>query len=139
MPALLNSGAQYASGQASRSLMYMNAGLAGEQAKSEASAGAYNEGQIRKKYAAVEGAQVNAIGANNLQVSGSALRMLTDTAKAGEMDALQTRNNALRKAFGYQVQAVGDRFQGDMDARIGTMRAVGTALNTATSLYTGAG
>jgi hypothetical protein len=128
---------QYAAGQASGSLMNMNAGLARQQAQSEEAAGAYNESLVRRKYANVEGQQVNSIGANNLQMSGSALRLISDTAKTGEMDALQTRNNALRRAYGFQVQAAGDTYEAGVARSTGTSRAVGTALSGAADIWGG--
>lgn len=131
----MNAYSQYAAGQMSQKLANANSKIAAQQADSEVKAGAYNENLSRQRTAAVEGQQVNDTGAENLTVSGSALRMIGDTARAGEKDALTIRNNALRRAWGFSVQGAGDRYSGQADAASGTLNAAGTLIGGAGRVY----
>lgn len=120
---------EYEAGQARSQLYRANAGIAAQQARSEAQAGAYNESAIRMKGAALTGQQVAQIGANNLQQTGTPAQVVASTAMVNEMDALQTRNNALRRAWGFQVQEVSDTFQAKQAATAGAFSAAGSILS----------
>lgn len=50
------------------------------------------------------GTQTAALAGQGTDLSGSPTDILTDTRRAGELDALTVRNNAAREAWGYQVQ-----------------------------------
>jgi hypothetical protein len=64
------------------------------------------EQQQRTKAAQLIGAQRAALAAQGGDInSGSPLDIVGDTARAGEFDALTTRNNAATQAYGYRVQA----------------------------------
>jgi len=105
---LLQGASQYQAGQTKASLFRANAAVAGAQSQAEQQAGSYNESMQRMKAAALTGQQVAQIGANGLQQRGTPAQVVADTAEVSEMDALQTRNNALRRAWGFQVQEVSD-------------------------------
>lgn len=112
-----------------RSLLYRsNTAIATEQARSEEQAGAYNESMVRLRGAALQGQQVAQIGANNLQQAGTPAQVVASSAMVNEMDALQTRNNALRRAWGFEVQGVSDAFQSGQAARAGDFTAAGSIL-----------
>lgn len=131
----MNAYSQYAAGQMSRKLSNANASIADRQSASEVQSGNYNANLSALRTSAIEGQQVNTTGANNLTVSGSALRMVGDTARAGALDALTIRNNALRRAWGFAVQGAGDRYSGAADAASGTLNAMGTFIGGASRAY----
>ena len=117
------------------SLYRANAGIAAAQYQSEAAAGAYNESQVRRRGEALEGQQVAQIGANNLQQSGTPSQVVASTRAVNEMDALQTRNNALRRAFGFQVQQVSDLKQAQIAKTSGDFNAIGSILGGGSRAY----
>lgn len=72
--------------------------------------GQLDEQSSRLRTAAVKGSQRAAMAANGIVVGeGSSNDVLTSTDYVGETDALAIRNNALRSAWGYQVQATNQR------------------------------
>lgn len=127
--------AQYEAGETRAKLLRANQDIANEQAQSEAAAGAYNESLVRMRGAAVEGQQVAQIGANNLQQGGTPSQVVAGTRMVNEMDALQTRNNALRRAWGFQVQGASDAFQATQAARAGVGEAFGSILSGGAKSY----
>lgn len=126
---LLKGVSEYEAGQTRGKLLRSNAGVAVAQSQSELEAGAYNESAVRLRGTAVQGQQVAQTGANNLQQAGTPNQVISSTAAITEMDALQTRNNAMRKAWGYQVQQVSDTFQSKQASKAGDFDAVGTILS----------
>lgn len=118
----------YEAGQTRSQLYRTNAAVAGEQAQSELQAGAYNESAVRMRGAATTGQQVAQIGAGNLQQTGTPAQVVASSAAINEMDALQTRNNAMRKAWGFQVQEASDKFQSKEASTAGDFSAVGSIL-----------
>ena len=66
--------------------------------------GQIQEDQQRQKTGLIIGAQRAALAAQGGDVtSGSAIDIFGDTARAGEMDALTIRSNAIRQSWGFQV------------------------------------
>lgn len=120
---------QYEAGQARSRLYNANAQIAGAQAQSEAQAGSYNESIVRMRGQAMTGQQIAQIGASGLQQGGTPSQVVASTAGINEMDALQVRNNALRKAWGFQVQEISDQFQAKEAGRAGTGEALGSILS----------
>jgi hypothetical protein len=51
------------------------------------------------------------------------------------MDALQTRNNALRKAWGFEVQGASDQFQSKQANTGGIISGVGSILSGGAKAY----
>lgn len=125
----------YEAGQTRSQLFRANAQIAGEQAQSEAQAGAYNESAVRMRGAAMEGQQIAQIGANNLQQTGTPAQVVASARMVNEMDALQTRNNALRRAWGFQVQEASDNFQSKQAATAGDFSAAGSILTGGAKAY----
>lgn len=125
----------YSAGQAKGKLNDLNARIADEQAKSEMASGSYNANLVRQKGAKVMGQQIASIGANNLQQTGTNLNVVADTARANEADALQVQNNALRRAWGFEVQGVSDRFQGGIARQQGILSGIGDVVGGASSIY----
>jgi hypothetical protein len=125
----------YQSGKTKDALETANASIADQQAKSEMTSAAYNSNLARLKGAQIQGQQVSAIGANNLQQTGTNALVVADTAKAQEMNALQIQQNALRRAWGFEVQGSSDRFQGQLAEQGGILSGLGDIASTAGTLY----
>jgi len=133
--ALMGGVAQYEAGQERSSLFRANAGIAMQQAQSEAAAGAANEESVRMHGAALTGQQTANIGANQLQQGGTPSQVIAGTAAVSEMDALRTRNNALRRAWGFQVQGASDVAQEGFVKSAGDYNAVGSILGGGAKAY----
>lgn len=73
-----------------------------------------NEGQIRQQQTSQQIGKVRAnYAAAGVAVDeGSPLDTVEDTARSGAMDALIIRDNANRRAFGFEQQAYSDRVRG---------------------------
>lgn len=126
---------EYEAGQTRATLLRANEGIATAQYQSEAATGAFNEEATRMRGAALEGQQVAQIGAGNLQQRGTPAQVVASTAEVNEMNALQTRNNALRRAWGFEVQGVSDAFQSDMARRAGIGAGAGSILGAGGAAY----
>lgn len=127
---------QYEAGQTRSQLLKSNTQIAGAQAISEEKAGAINEETVRMKGTALLGQQVAQTGANNLQQAGTPAQVGASTALVNEMNALQTRNNALRRAWGFQVQGASDTFQSKEAATGGDFSGAGSILAGGAKAYT---
>ena len=127
---LLGGVANFEAGQEKASLLRANAAISSAQVQSEAAAGAYNASAI------VMGQQIANTGANNLQQAGTPAQVVASTQELNEMDALQTRNNALRRAWGFAVQGASDQKQADFAATSGDFNAEGTILGGGAKAYT---
>jgi hypothetical protein len=126
---------QYEAGQTRSQLYRTNAAIAGQQAQSEAEAGSVNETAERMKGTALTGQQVAQIGGSNLQQGGTPAQVVAGTAMVSEMNALQTRNNALRKAWGFQVQQASDQFQSKEASKAGDFSGAGSILTGGAKAY----
>jgi hypothetical protein len=131
----IKAGAAFAAGSEKDALEKANAGIADQQAKSEMAAGGYNTDLARKKAAQIQGNQVSAIGANNLQQGGTNANVVADTAKAQEANALQIQNNALRRAWGFEVQGASDTLEGSLAKQGGILSGLGDLTSTAGKIY----
>lgn len=128
--------AQFEAGEQRSNLLRANQGIALAQERSEVEAGNYNAGSILRKGAAIEGQQIANIGANNLQGGGTPAQVVKSTAEVNEMDALMTRNNALRRAWGFGVQGQSDAEQAGFARSAGTGNAIGAILGGSAKAYT---
>ena len=144
--------AQEAAGQAladvsesQAKLQDFNAQVADEQAQDSIQRGAEQESRLRTQIRGTIGAQRNAVAGGNVDVGfGSAVDVQGDAAYLGELDAQTIKTNAMREAWGYQVQAFDMRNQAAIDRKAATNQvaagqAAGTAANigAATTLLTG--
>ncbi|MBB3461519.1 hypothetical protein [Rhizobium sp. BK377] len=122
----------------------MNAQIAEKQAKDAIERGKQEEQQKRLQTSQLEGRQRAAMAANGVDLSfGSPLDTIVDTAKMGEIDALNVRTNAYREAYGYKVQGTNqlagaklDRMRADAAVKGGYLDAVGTILGGSGKVYT---
>jgi hypothetical protein len=131
----MDAAADYETGKTRSLLFRANASTAAQQAQSEREAGAYGEQMVRMRGASLQGQQIAQIGASNLQQAGSPSQVVASSAMVNEMDALQTRNNAMRKAWGFEVQAQSDTFQAKQARRGGIMSGVGSILSGGAKAY----
>jgi hypothetical protein len=114
----------YSSAKASKNAYSMqaqiaaqNAQIANQQASQAIINGQTAEQNVRLQGAQVMGAQRASMAANGVDLGqGSANEALTTTKYMTERDALTTKDNALRQAWGYQVQAVNYTNEGRMDS-----------------------
>jgi hypothetical protein len=94
-----------------------NAQIANQQASQAIINGQTAEQNVRLQGAQVMGSQRASMAANGVDLGeGSANEALTTTKYMTERDALTTKDNALRQAWGYQVQAVNATNEGRMDS-----------------------
>lgn len=120
---------EYEAGETRSNLFRANSDIARFQSTSEEEAAAYNEQGMRMREAATEGKQVAQIGASNLQQTGTEAQVVASTRMVNEMDILTQRNNALRRAWGFQVQGASDQEQAQFAQRAGVNEAFGSILS----------
>lgn len=132
---IVGAGAQAASsirqGKEDEATAKINQQLADYQAQDATQRGAIEEGRFRRQLAQFVGRQRNEIGSRNVELRGSALRLLEDSAQLGEEDALTIRNDAARTAWGYKNQA-------NEAARFGAQSKLNSYGRAGGSLLTGA-
>lgn len=132
----------YDQGKFQEKVMKNNALSAKYAADDALARGAVEEGQARDRARAVMGAQRAALAANGLDATtGTGSQLLTDTAGMAEFDALTVRNNAMKQAYGLNVQSTNLLAEGRAAKVAGTNAAIGsllTAGSQAASIY-GAG
>lgn len=134
--ALYSGVSRYEAGQERSQLFKANAGIARDQFQSETAAGAANENAVRMRNAARTGQEVAAIGANGLTQGGTNANVVASNAAVGEMDALAVRNNALRRAWGFEVQGASDEMQARFASRGGDFSAADSILTGGAKAYT---
>jgi len=116
-----------------------NAQALGNNADFALKQGAENQRRIRRSNAQFQGSQEAAIGASGLQLSGSALNVLSDSAIEGELMALDAKVSAENKAKGLRSQATIERMRGKQARRAGFINAGTTLINGASSGKLGKG
>lgn len=127
---------QYQSGKFNNAMAEQNAKIQTQAAEDAAGRGAIEANAAKQNAAQVAGSQRAAMAAGGVDVgSGSALDLLSDTARGGELDALIARNNAARESYGLQVSAADSLARGRMARQQGNMGAVSTILTTGANVY----
>lgn len=81
--------------------------IAARQAADATQRGQVAEQRQRDLTAQRIGTQQAQLAGQGTDLAGSPTDILGDTARAGEFDALTVRSNAMREAYGYQVQGAG--------------------------------
>lgn len=112
-----------------------NARLANYQADDAVVRGNKEEERFRRQLAGFMGTQRNAIASRNVELSGSALRLLEDSAQLGEEDAMTIRNEAAREAWGYRHQANESSRYGKQARSNANMAATGSLLTGGAQAY----
>lgn len=119
-----------------------NATIAERNAEAIEQAGQTEEQNQRQKTAQNVGAARAAMAANGIDTtSGTALNVVGDTAKLGELDALTIRSNTARNAYNMRVSGMSDTNEAAMDTAkasnataAGNIAGVSSILSGATSL-----
>lgn len=107
----------------------MNAKLADMQAADAIKRGNKNAAQVGKNAKRVLGAQRAALAAQGIDIdSGSAADVQQDTEVLSAMDQMTVKNNAWKEAWGFKVQALNTRAEGDWAMAAGQQAARNTLL-----------
>jgi hypothetical protein len=116
--------AQQRAADSQAELSEFNSDVAELQAADALARGAEEEARFRSMVRTSVGAQVAAFAGSNIDVGfGSAVDVQADAAYLGELDAQTIRNNAMREAWGYNVEAEDSRRRADITRREGVMLA----------------
>lgn len=121
-----------------------NAKLATQNASTIAQEGEQQTAQAQQQTKAKLGAILANQGASGVDVNtGSAVDVRSSAAELGELNAINIRANAVRQAYGQQVQAAGDTGQSQLDksesssdAAAGFIKGGSTLLSGASDAYT---
>lgn len=141
--ATLVGGAMQAQGQreaanAQANAAEANAKIAEVQAQQAREIGGMEEQRILKQMRRVLGAQRTAFAAGNVDPSeGTALDLQLETALEAKTDAEIARANAMRQAWGFDVEASQQRMAGRYARREGVQQARTTLLTSASRAYSG--
>lgn len=123
--------ASFTRAQAKRRLGKVNERLAEQQARDVLRRGSELVGISEARTKKTIGSQRAAFAAQGVSVNtGSARDVQADTATVGIMDALAIKNNALREAFGFKVQAINEATQGDLAYYAGITKSFDTLLTS---------
>lgn len=123
------------SGEKAQQMYDQNAQFADWQASDALSRGAINEKRSRQNTEQVIGQQRTSLATQGVDVNqGSSLDIQADAAYLGELDALTVRNNAVKEAYGYTVQAGDLRQRGKYAKQEGQMEALNTIIGGGSSL-----
>jgi hypothetical protein len=115
-----------------------NAQIADAQAEQARLIGGMEEQRVYQNIRRTLGSQRAGFGAANVDASsGSALDIQTETAQFGAADATIARANAMRQAWGFDVEAQQQREGGRYARRTGENRARTTLLTSAADAYQG--
>lgn len=122
---------QFGAGRTNNSIANANARIAEVQADEAKNAGQFAASQTATKARLMEGEQrAGQAGQGVVAGVGTGGVVTAQTEAASQMDELMIRRDAARRALGYQIQAGGDRIQGEMAKQKGDEDAMGTLLNT---------
>jgi hypothetical protein len=119
----------YQAGRAEAKMSKVQGKLLDDAAGQTEQQGLREEEQVRSQVRQFLGGQRAAVGASGVENSGSVARLQEDAARAGELDALTTRNNAYLEAWGLKNQARATRYQGSLAKRQGGLTLLTSALN----------
>ena len=132
---LYQASAARAAGRYEQQVAERNATIADQQAEQARQIGNIEEERQLRRVRAALGSQRAALAANGIDVnSGTALDLQAETAGFGAADALTLRSNALREAWGFQVEGTNLRNQGRAARAQGRNQAIGTLLTTGASM-----
>ena len=126
---------QLRAGAETKKLYDRNAKIAEMQATDATNRGAIDEKKARQLTEQVIGSQRVSLAAQGVDINrGSALDIQANAAYLGELDALTIRNNAVKEAWGYRVQAQDLTTKGGMAKQQSQFGAFNTILGTGSSL-----
>ena len=121
-------------GKSAQAQAEYNAKQAEAQAADAQLRGGIAANQKRQEVRRAVAAQQTQLAANGVETSsGSALSLMSDTSREGELDAQTAYANAIREAYGYQSQATSYRFSGKSAMSNAYGQATGSLLSGAGS------
>ena len=127
--------AKIRAGQKQKEMFERNAQFADWQADDALARGETNEKRQRQQTEQTIGSQRTAFAAGGVDVNrGTAVDVQADAAYLGELDALTIRNNAVKEAYGYRVQADDLRQRGKYAKQEGYMGAAESIIGGGSSL-----
>lgn len=123
---------QFMQGRLQADLFGFNAKVARIQQADALERGREAESRYREGVRQLIGSQRARLAAQGLDPNeGTALDIQADTARTGELDALQIRNNAAMEAWGFKVQEISSKFQAKVAKHDALVSATGTILQGA--------
>lgn len=129
---------QYQAGQSQKKAGEYNAEMQRRQAQDALQRGAIEGAAKQDRARKIASQQAEGMAMSGVSIdTGTPLALLTETAGLGELDALRSRNNAQREAWGLNTSAELDEYHGKMAGRAGTLNAAGTFLGGASDAYFG--
>lgn len=127
--------AQHKAGKEAERIANFNARIAELQADEALKQGEREAADFSIKVRRMIGTQTAGYAGQGVDVGeGSAVRVVADTAKYGELDRLRIINNARLEAWGLRTQGISLRAQGRLDRKRGDYEAFSTILGTGASL-----
>jgi hypothetical protein len=120
---------EYTAGQTDAKVADANVKLAKASAADALATGATQAGQIRQKGSQVASEQKVALAASGVDPS-SAGNLFASTASTAELDALTARNNAAKKAWGFELEANAEEVKATMARRKSYLGPLGSVLGT---------
>jgi len=121
-------------GNAANQASQFNAGVMENNANFASQQGAENQRRIRRSNAQFQGTQTASIGASGLQLSGSALNVLSDSAIEGELMALDAKVSSENQAKGLRSQSSLERQRGKSARTAGFITAGSQILSAGAKL-----
>lgn len=107
--------AQRAQGSYQRQQGYLNAALLDEQAQDATERGRADAATSRRKTNATAASQKVAMAAQGLDLTeGTAAETIEQTRTVGAVEEMNIKTNAWREAWGFRVQGINERAEGDM-------------------------
>lgn len=107
--------AQRAQGEYQRTQGQLNARMMERQAEDAEDRGRMDANTARRKHNATAGSQKVAMAAQGLDLStGTAAESIAQTRAVGAVEEMNIKTNAWREAWGYRVQAINERTEGEM-------------------------
>lgn len=141
---------QYSQGQAAAKASQYNAAMADQNSKVQQQ-NAQIASQSGSQQAAMQSMKTRALvgqtqanqGASGVTINDKGTPSTSDVTlserELGRLDAVQIRTNATRHAYGYEVAAVNDKAQSQLDRFQATTQKTGSYLNAGGTLLSGAG
>lgn len=136
---LTNAYASYQSGHANAAIDRLNANYDRLRSRETLENGEYRAGVLDLRSSQIAGAQATSAAGQGVVAGAGSAGMVQQSSYAGlSADSNMIRLNARREAYGYEVAASSAEYRADQAIRAGNMQAVGSVLQGAGSLATGA-
>lgn len=130
--------ADYSTARQSAKAMNANAAELDRAAADTNQRGAAAAAEVLQRGQAVKGAQAAAMAANGIDFSqGTGSDILAKTAADTQFDAMTIQNNAMREAYGLNVQAIQQRYQAKATKKQAAIGLAGSLLGSGAQAWGG--